>query len=61
MIRFGFEEMNLHKIEAQFLAVNVASGKVMQKAGMQYEGTLKSRFKRLGERHDSVCYGIVNE
>lgn len=37
LLRFGFEELQLNRIEAQFLKRNPASGRVMEKAGMKLE------------------------
>src|SRR3982750_3610086 len=38
IIDFGFEELGLHRIEARHFIRNPASGRVMQKLGMQQEG-----------------------
>lgn len=39
MIRFGFEELGLRKIEAGCLPENLASARVLEKAGLTYEAT----------------------
>lgn len=59
LLQFGFKDLDLHKITAQHMAINAASGKVMLKAGMKKEGILKEQFYRLGQYHDSICYGIL--
>ena len=47
-------------VYAQHFESNKASGKVMQNAGMQFEGTLKSRvINKLGEREDVCIYSSV--
>ena len=38
LIRFGFEELSLHRIEASFMPENGASRRVMEKCGMAFEG-----------------------
>jgi ribosomal-protein-alanine N-acetyltransferase len=38
LIEFGFESLGLHRIEARHLHRNPASGRVMQKLGMEPEG-----------------------
>jgi len=43
MIRFGFDDFALQRIYAVHFATNLASGRVMEKAGMKLEG-----FMRLG-------------
>jgi len=57
-IAFGFEQLKLHKIYASHFSNNPQSGKVMQKAGMQCEGTLKSHMFHWNEYKDLVQYGI---
>jgi len=37
ILRYGFEDLGLNRIEAQFLTRNPASGRVMAKAGMRFE------------------------
>ncbi len=41
LIGFGFEKMNLNRIEARCTAENVASAGVLKKAGLTYEGMLR--------------------
>lgn len=43
VIKFFFEQVKVETIYANHLVANVASGKVMKKAGMIYEGTLRNR------------------
>lgn len=38
VIRFGFVELRLHRIEARYMEGNDRSRRVMEKAGMTYEG-----------------------
>jgi len=38
LLEFGFRDLGLHRIEARHFLRNPASGKVMQKLGMQHEG-----------------------
>ncbi|GAC1412241.1 MAG: GNAT family N-acetyltransferase [Gemmatimonadaceae bacterium] len=38
LLDFGFEVLGLHRIEARHFLRNPASGRVMQKLGMQHEG-----------------------
>lgn len=49
-------------VYAQHFKSNGASGKVMQNAGMEYEGTLKSRvINKLGNREDVCIYSSVKD
>lgn len=38
VVRFGFEELGLHRIEARFMEGNEASRRVMERLGMLFEG-----------------------
>lgn len=59
MISFGFREMGLHRIEARCIAENAASARVMQKAGMTHEGTLRQREFIKGAYRDMEMYSIL--
>ena len=43
VIKFFFEEVKVETIYANHLTDNIASGLVMKKAGMMFEGTLRNR------------------
>lgn len=59
MISFGFARMSLNRIEARCLAENTASARVMEKAGMAYEGTLRQREFLKGAYRDMKLYAIL--
>ena len=59
VIRFGFEVMGLNRISAPHFARNPASGRVMQKVGMTYEGCLRQEYRKWGRYEDMVWYGIL--
>ena len=62
VIRFLFEECEANTIWAEFLENNPASGKVMEKVGMTYEGRLRSRiFDKTDKRNDLLVYSILKE
>ena len=61
MISFGFERMNLNRMEARCIAENVASARVMEKAGMLYEGMLRQRELIKGEHRDIMIYSILRD
>lgn len=54
VLRFGFEELGLHRIEAKFMMGNDASLHVMEKLGMHFEGyrrdglLVKGRYRTIG-------------
>jgi ribosomal-protein-alanine N-acetyltransferase len=61
MLSFGFERMNLNRVEARCIAENAASARVMEKAGMAYEGTLRQREYIKGTYRDMKLYAILKE
>lgn len=61
IIDYAFFEIALNKIYANFFANNPASGRVMEKAGMQYEAILKSHMYHWGDYKDLIYYCIYNK
>lgn len=61
IVHYAFEEMKLNRVYARHLAKNPASGKVMKKIGMEYEGLLRQHVKKWGEYQDLVCYGLLKD
>ncbi|MFH5836883.1 GNAT family N-acetyltransferase [Proteiniclasticum sp. C24MP] len=61
LIAYGFQVLHLHKIYAASFISNPGSWRVMEKAGLKYEGTLRQHVARLGEFHDLVYYGLLKE
>ena len=59
VIKFGFEEMNLNRIEAQHETTNPASGRVMEKVGMKKEGVLRQRLRNKGKFVDVALYSVL--
>lgn len=59
IIEYSFAHFPLQRIYATHDPINPASGRVMQKAGMSYEGVLKSIHYKDGIYKDSVYYGII--
>ncbi len=59
LVDFGFEHLNLHRIHAHHLTRNPASGRVLEKAGMKFEGTLRHHIKKWGVFEDIAWYGIL--
>ena len=59
VIQYGFDFMNLNRIEAQHETTNPASGAVMRKCHMCKEGTLRSRLFNKGKYVDVDLYAIL--
>ena len=60
IIRYSFETLSLHRVEAQHDIRNPASGKVMEKAGMKPEGTLVDRIYNKGRFCTVALYAAIN-
>ena len=62
VIKFLFEECEAEVIFADHLSNNPASGKVMEKSGMKYEGRLRGRMiDKDGKRNDLLSYSIIKD
>ena len=59
VLDFGFRTLRLNRMYATHFARNTASGRVMQKLGMTYEGTQRQHVKKWGVYDDLVHYGIL--
>jgi len=60
VLRYGFEELGLHRIHASHYRRNAASGRVLQKIGMQYEGCRRGHVRKWGEFEDLEDYAILS-
>ncbi len=63
VIDYLFLQVEMNRIMARHLVKNIASGKVMEKAGLTYEGTLRQEARRKnGKGFDDVkIYSILRE
>jgi [ribosomal protein S5]-alanine N-acetyltransferase len=59
VIQFGFEEFQVNRIYASYFVRNGASRRVMEKAGMTYEGTLRQHSLKNGVYEDWGMCGIL--
>ena len=59
VIRFLFEEVGVNRIAARHDVKNPNSGRVMQKAGMQYEGTIRQGDRNNQGIVDCALYSIL--
>ncbi len=57
--RFGFEEMDLHRIELWVFADNERARHVYEKVGFVLEGTARERFHYGGRRVDEHLMGLL--
>jgi [ribosomal protein S5]-alanine N-acetyltransferase len=61
MLNYAFEQLGMRRVYSSHLARNPASGRVMQKIGMKYEGTQKRHIQKWEKLEDLVLYGILYE
>ena len=59
IVRFGFEELKVHRIWAWCIADNAASARVLEKLGMQLEGRLREREYFKGRWWDTLVYALL--
>ncbi len=59
LLAYGFEALQLNKIYATYFKRNPASGRVMQKIGMTYEGLLRQHVRNGQRYEDLLYYGIL--
>jgi len=61
LIKTGFENFKLHKIEAGVATENIASMRVLEKSGMTREGLRRKILPIRGEWKDNYHYAIVED
>ncbi|WP_080777562.1 GNAT family N-acetyltransferase [Chryseobacterium phocaeense] len=59
LINFGFLELEVNKIFATYFLHNPASGRIMEKAGMEKEALLRQHLKKGGEYFDIMMYSVL--
>jgi RimJ/RimL family protein N-acetyltransferase len=59
VLEYAFSELGLNRVQARHMTKNPASGRVMQKIGMQYEGRLRQQIKRWEAFEDAEMYAIL--
>ncbi len=59
LVRSGFEEHGLNRIYAHHMVRNPASGRVLEKVGMQQEGVLRQRVRKWGVFEDVVLQAVL--
>ena len=61
MLRYGFEELQLHRIFASHFKHNPASGRVLAKLGMRHEGCQREHLHKWDRFVDSELYGMLRQ
>ncbi|MDN7245344.1 GNAT family N-acetyltransferase [Planococcus shenhongbingii] len=61
LISFGFDDLKLHRIFATCDPNNAGSRKVLEKAGMVWEGTLRENIRIKNGWRDSMVYSMLEQ
>jgi N-acetyltransferase len=61
VLRFAFETIGAHRLEARACMANGRGNGALQKLGAVHEGTLRKSFLRNGEYLDQALYAIVKD
>ena len=59
VVAYSFEVLKLNRIYAYHFTRNPASGRVLKKIGMHYEGCRRRHTKKWGNFEDSIGYGML--
>ncbi|MDR7418988.1 MAG: GNAT family protein [Armatimonadota bacterium] len=59
--KFAFETLNLHRVESEAYADNVASQRALERVGYRREGVSRQRLWNEGRWHDAIRYAILDE
>ena len=59
ILRYGFQDLSLHRIFASHFKHNTASGRILLKLGMRYEGCQREHVRKWDRFVDSELYGIL--
>ena len=61
VIQYGFDKINLHKVQICHKSINLPSRKVIEKCGLTYEGTLRDFFYQDGKYIDRLYYSMLRD
>ena len=61
ILDFAFDRLNVHRVQGRHFTRNPASGRVMQKLGMRYEGVMRQSMRRdaSGPVEDVAVYALL--
>lgn len=60
-LRYAFEDLDLHRVEAACQPENAGSRRVLEKAGFTEEGRARAYLKINGQWRDHLLWGAVND
>lgn len=59
MSDFAFETLNLHRVHASVVDVNIGSARILEKSGYELEGRLKDHYFIEDKYYDALLFGKV--
>ncbi|MFX0163473.1 MAG: GNAT family N-acetyltransferase [Candidatus Hodarchaeota archaeon] len=59
ILKFGFEDLKLHRIYARLFEENIGSKNVLEKCGFKLEGIIREATFRNNKWHNGLIYGIL--
>lgn len=59
LIKFSFEKLDLHRLEADVDPQNERSLRLLERQGFRREGLLRERWHHLGETQDAIFLGLI--
>ena len=59
LVKYAFEQLNLHCLYAHIIEYNTASQRVKEKCGFKKEGVLRERVYKNGKYHNAVVWSIL--
>lgn len=61
LVRYAFDQLGLHKVEARVFAFNEASQRLLESIGFTQEGVHRDAVFVDGAYHDTYWYGLLEE
>ncbi len=61
LLRYGFEDLGLHRVFASHFKQNPSSGRILVKLGMRHEGCQREHLRKWDQFVDSELYGILRQ
>lgn len=59
MLRYAFEELNLHRVWLHTISYNTRAARAFEKVGFKREGVWREMIHRQGQRYDLIHFGML--
>ncbi|MEG3066560.1 GNAT family protein [Acetomicrobium sp.] len=61
LIKYAFNELNMHCVYCKVIEYNIASQKIVEKIGFKREGILRERIYKNGNYHNVIVWSILKD